>query len=218
MWYLVPWRPLFNLLFFAVVFGSGFFAFTFLTTFGFFSVFFITAFFFIVLFFFDIGVSGFDYALVGWGCYQDRSLFERLNTSEFVASRVGFLLHGSQPRLSVDRQSSVQLIPANKLLFMVSHIYRSKEGVHQVVEVSITAVNVVISEFSDALEVVERNLVVFDSHIANEVFHFTIGSFVQIGQNSVLHLGIVLVLLVGANLAVNLVAEDVLVSQQILDF
>ena len=218
MWDLVLWRPLFNLLFFAVVLGSGFFAFTFLAAFSFFSVFLITAFFFIVLFFFDIGVTGFDYALVGWGCYHDRSLLERFNTSEFVTSRVGLLLHGSQPRLSVDWQGSVQLIPANKLLFMVSHINWCEESIHQVVEVSITAVNVVIPKFSDALEVVEWNLVVFDADIANEVFHFTVGSFIQVSENSILHLGIVLVLLVSANLAVHLVAEDVLVSQEILDF
>jgi hypothetical protein len=107
----------------------------------------------------------------------------------------------------------VQLVPAYELLFVISHVYWREQSIHQVVEVTITVVNVVVPQFPDALKVVERNLVILDTNIADQVLHLAIGSFIQVGEHSVFHLGIILVLLVRADLAIHLIAENVLVSK-----
>lgn len=75
----------------------------------------------------------------------------------------------------------------------------------------------VLFGLSEFLQVHERNGLVSDVDVGQEVSHVTVSILVQVSQDTVLFLGVVLHVSVSTNLRVDSVSEDVLVSEEVLN-
>jgi len=130
---------------------------------------------------------------------------------------VGLILEGSEPRDVRDGEGSRKLIPSNKLFLVVGHVHGGEECIHEILESLIRIMKLVFRELSNVSDVVETDVVSVHSNVLEEGFHITVGGLVQVVENTVFHLGVVDLLLVSANFLVHLVAEQVLVTEQVLD-
>jgi hypothetical protein len=85
-------------------------------------------------------------------------------------------------------------------------------------EVVVGRVYFVVFQLANRSQVEELNAVFVDPHVVDQVLHVTVGGLIQVGQDSVLHLGIQLKSRIRAYLLVHLGAEQMLVAQQVAHF
>jgi hypothetical protein len=130
---------------------------------------------------------------------------------------VGLGLEGSQPGCTLDRNLSSDLVPSNKVVFVISHVKGSKHGVHKGMELAVRGVNMVVLELSDLLQVIEVNRIVVDTNVTNEILHFSVSCFVKVCKDTVFHLRVVLKALIGTDFRIHTVTEDVLIAEEVFD-
>lgn len=77
--------------------------------------------------------------------------------------------------------------------------------------------HVFVSEFL-TIKIVERNGIVSNANISDKITHLTISRFINVGKDTVLKVRFINLFLVSADLFIHTVAEDVLVTEHILNF
>jgi len=75
---------------------------------------------------------------------------------------------------------------------------------------------ILLTVFS-AVHIVEWNRVFVDADISDQVAHLTVCGLIDVGQNTVVHVWLIDLVLVSANLLVESVSEDVLVAEHVLN-
>jgi len=137
-------------------------------------------------------------------------------TSSHVALRSLFIENFHKSSCVVNGQSTAEFVPSYEFLFIVSHVNGSEKSIHQVLEVSISAMLMVILEATELVQVHELDAVSVHANVVQKSAHVAMGGFVQVGHHTVLHLRVVDGGLESSNFLISLVTEDVLVAEHVL--
>jgi hypothetical protein len=164
----------------------------------------------------NIGSGSFKNALERGRGSIDGTVLHLFQDGHLVDLGVGLLLDGGQPGDVVNGQGAGELVPSDKVLLVVGHVDGREEGVHEVLEVFVGLVHLVLRQAADLAQVVELDRVTVHANVLQEGAHVTVCGLVQVGEHTVLHLGVVQLFLPGANFLVHLVPEQVLVAKQVL--
>jgi hypothetical protein len=114
--------------------------------------------------------------------------------------------------------TSSNLIEADKCVFVISHVKRGEESVHEVLEVMVTGMyEELLSLFGEVTHIEELHVVLVDTHVTDEVTHLTERGLVQVGQETMLKLRVVNFFGVVSDLVINGDLESGLVSKDVLE-
>lgn len=120
-----------------------------------------------------------------------------------------------EPIRPVKRNRTWKFVPADKVSLVIGHVEWGEKSTHQELELLIRVMDHVILVLSEVLKVVEGNSVSLDSNFFHELAKLTVRTFAQVSQESVLELRALLHVRVVGNLRVELVANDVLVTEHV---
>jgi len=110
-----------------------------------------------------------------------------------------------------------EFVPADVAFFVVSHIERSEESVSEVFVLTVGFVHLVGLNFLLSSVVNERNGVAVDTDVVNKGLEVTMGSVVNVLEDTVLEHGVLLLHVVGLYFFLYFVSDDVLVSEHVSD-
>lgn len=133
-----------------------------------------------VLFFFNIGETAFNEFLPSLRSTVVSFALRFCETSSHIA--LGSLLVQDTDKSGdvINRQSAVKFIPSNEILFVVGHVNRSEESIHEVLEVIVRAVLVVIRQLAVLVIVHKLNGFPIHANVVEECAHVTMSCLVEI--------------------------------------
>lgn len=199
-------------LFLATLFGAFFFG----SFFAFFATFFFLLFFFLI----SLSFGSLDLLELSMGLVSCvlGFLLNSLDSNEGVVCWPGLLNNWLQQAGVVDRESASDFVETNESVFVISHVERCEQSVHEVIEIVVTWVNEHLLTFLHEITNIEEfKIVVGNANITDEVAHLTIGGLIQVGENTIFELRVLNVLVVSSNFVLDGKLKGGLVAKNITE-